>query len=127
LRFGAAAAVAGADELEPAFAELAVDAAGFETTWRAALDSVCNGGTVVMLGLGQAEAPFPMALLVRRSIRLFGQFAYSRPEFSRALEILAEGDLDLGWLSDADLADGAQAFANLVERPAEYSKVLLAP
>jgi len=64
---------------------------------------------------------------VRRAIRLRGQFAYSRADFARAVEILGEGDLDLRWLSDAPLAEGAQAFANLVERPDKFSKVLLTP
>jgi threonine dehydrogenase-like Zn-dependent dehydrogenase len=78
-----------------------------------------------MVGLGQAEAAFPMALLVRRAITLRGQFAYTRADFARAVEILADGDLDLGWLSDAPLAEGADAFANLVDRPAEFAKVIL--
>jgi threonine dehydrogenase-like Zn-dependent dehydrogenase len=108
-------------------AQLAVDAAGIEPTWRAAIDAVENGGSVVMLGLGAAEGTFPMAVLVRRAIRLRGQFAYSRADFQAAVDILAEGDLDLSWLTDAALAEGARAFANLVERPAEYSKVLLTP
>jgi threonine dehydrogenase-like Zn-dependent dehydrogenase len=108
-------------------ADLAVDAAGFEATWRGSIDAVRNGGTVVVLGLGDAEGTFPMAVLVRRAIAFRGQFAYSRAEFARAVGILAEGELDLGWLSDAPLSDGAQAFANLVERPAEFSKVLLTP
>jgi threonine dehydrogenase-like Zn-dependent dehydrogenase len=108
-------------------ADLAVDAAGVEATWRAAIDAVGNGGDVVVVGLGNAEGSFPMAVLVRRAIRLRGQFAYSRGDFARAIEILAEGDLPLDWLSDTPLAEGAQAFANLVERPGEYSKVVLAP
>jgi threonine dehydrogenase-like Zn-dependent dehydrogenase len=108
-------------------ADLAVDAAGFEATWSASIDAVRNGGRVVVLGLGNAEGTFPMATLVRRSIRLRGQFAYSRADFQRAVDILAEDELDLSWLTDSALAEGAQAFANLVERPAEFSKVVLAP
>jgi threonine dehydrogenase-like Zn-dependent dehydrogenase len=108
-------------------ADLAVDAAGFEATWRGAIDSVRSGGSVVVLGLGNAEGSFPMAVVVRRSIHVRGQFAYTRAEFARAVEILAEGDLTLDWLSDAPLAEGAAAFANLVERPSEFSKVVLAP
>jgi threonine dehydrogenase-like Zn-dependent dehydrogenase len=108
-------------------AELAVDAAGFEATWAAAIDAVAAGGAVVVLGLGTAEGSFPMATLVRRAIRLRGQFAYSRAEFARAVEILAAGELDLSWTSDAPLADGARAFRDLVERPAEFSKVVLRP
>jgi threonine dehydrogenase-like Zn-dependent dehydrogenase len=127
LRLGAKAGVASGGELEPGSADVVVDAAGFESTWRTALDAVRNGGEIVMLGLGQAEGMFPMAVLVRRAIRLRGQFAYSRADFARAVELLARGDMDLGWLSDARLADGAQAFADLVDDPAGYAKVLLSP
>lgn len=126
-QLGAAATVADGGALAPAAADLVVDAAGFEATWRTALASVRSGGTIVMLGLGNAEAPFPMAQLVRRAIHLRGQFAYSRAEFASALDVLAEGDLALDWLSAAPLAEGAQAFENLVERPAQYSKVVLTP
>jgi threonine dehydrogenase-like Zn-dependent dehydrogenase len=118
---------AAGNDAEPQSADLAVDAAGFEATWRGGLDAVCNGGAVVMLGLGAAEGRFPMAVLVRRALAVRGQFGCSRADFARALEILAGGDLELGWLSRASLADGAAAFANLVERPAEYSKILLTP
>jgi threonine dehydrogenase-like Zn-dependent dehydrogenase len=127
LRLGAATAAAPGAEAERGTADVVVDAAGFQPTWRAALATVRAGGTVVMLGLGDAEAPFPMAQLVRRGIRLRGQFAYTRAQFAESLRILAEGDLALDWLSTAPLAEGAEAFANLVDRPAEFSKVLLTP
>jgi 2-desacetyl-2-hydroxyethyl bacteriochlorophyllide A dehydrogenase len=120
-------AATGAAELEPDSVDLVVDAAGFEATWRAGLAGVHAGGTIVMLGLGNAEAAFPMAQLVRRAIALRGQFAYTRADFARAVEILAEGDLPLDWLATAPLADGADAFAKLVDRPAEYTKILLEP
>jgi threonine dehydrogenase-like Zn-dependent dehydrogenase len=123
-RLGAADTAA---ELDPGEFDLVVDAAGFEPTWRAALAGVRAGGTVVMLGLGNAEATFPMAVLVRRAVTLRGQFAYTRAEFARALEVLAEGDLPLDWVSTASLADGAEAFANLVDRPAEHAKIVLTP
>jgi threonine dehydrogenase-like Zn-dependent dehydrogenase len=127
LELGAHEGVGSGEELDAGAFDLVVDAAGFEATWRAGLSGVKSGGDVVMLGLGQAEATFPMAILVRRGIRLRGQFAYSRTDFARAVEILGEGDLGLDWLSDAPLVEGAEAFANLVDRPAEYAKVLLAP
>jgi threonine dehydrogenase-like Zn-dependent dehydrogenase len=107
--------------------DLAVDAAGFEATWRAAIDAVRSGGVVVVLGLGQAEGAFPMAAVVRRAIQVRGQFAYSRREFAAALDVLAAGDLDLSWIDEAPLEEGAAAFANLVDRPAEFTKVILRP
>ena len=124
-RLGAAYAT---DSAVPAASvDLAVDAAGFELTWRAAIDAVRNGGTVVVLGLGQAEGGFPMATVVRRAVAVRGQFAYSRAEFADALAVLAAGDLPLDWIDEAPLAEGAQAFADLVDRPAEFAKVLLRP
>jgi threonine dehydrogenase-like Zn-dependent dehydrogenase len=123
-RLGAADTAA---ELDAGDFDLVVDAAGFEATWRAGLAGVRAGGTVVMLGLGHADAAFPMAVLVRRAVTLRGQFAYTRAEFARALDVLAQSDLPLDWLRTAPLAEGADAFANLVDRPAEYTKVILTP
>jgi threonine dehydrogenase-like Zn-dependent dehydrogenase len=122
---GAQATAVDGDELLAAAADLVVDAAGFEGTWRAGVAAVKSAGTIVVLGLGNAEGTFPMAQLVRRAIRLRGQFAYSRADFAQAVEILVEGGLPLDWLSIAPLAEGADAFANLVDRPAEFTKVLL--
>jgi threonine dehydrogenase-like Zn-dependent dehydrogenase len=121
---GAASATA---DVPAASVDLAVDAAGFEATWRAAIDAVRSGGTVVVLGLGQAEGAFPMAVVVRRAIRMRGQFAYSRAEFAAALDVLADGDLDLSWIDEAPLDGGVEAFANLVDRPSEFTKVILRP
>lgn len=124
----------GATEAHPdastlgASADLVVDAAGFAATWRIALETVRNGGDVAALGLGDAEATFPMAVLVRRSVRWRGQFAYSRADFAAALELLS-GDLELGvdtgWLVTVPLTDGRDAFEHLVVDPAHYVKVLL--
>jgi threonine dehydrogenase-like Zn-dependent dehydrogenase len=126
-RLGAEEAVSDAEELEPSSADVVIDAAGFAATWRSALTLVAHGGSIVVLGLGDAEAPFPMATLVRRSIVLRGQFAYSRADFAAAVELLSRGELDLDWLSETPLLDGAQAFADLTERPDRYQKVLLKP
>jgi threonine dehydrogenase-like Zn-dependent dehydrogenase len=114
-------------EPEPGRADVVVDAAGFESTWRSAIDAVRSGGTVVVVGLGAAEGVVPMATVVRRALVLRGQFAYTRDDFARALEILVDGDLDLDWLSDAPLSAGESAFAGLVDEPERAAKVLLTP
>jgi threonine dehydrogenase-like Zn-dependent dehydrogenase len=126
-RLGAASTLAAAGDVAPGALDLVVDAAGFEPTWRASIEAVRAGGTVVVLGLGQAEGTFPMAAVVRRAIAVRGQFAYSRADFAEAVDVLGAGDLPLDWISEAPLDAGAEAFANLVDRPAEYAKVLLRP
>ena len=126
-QLGAVRAVAPSEDLAAGSVDIVIDAAGVQSTWRAGIDAVRNGGVVVVVGLGQAEGTFPMALLVRGAIRLRGQFAYTRDEFVRALDVLASGDLDLSWVDEASLGDGAGAFANLVAQPEHYIKVLLRP
>jgi len=126
-RMGATACERDVAEVLPGWADLAIDAAGFETTWRAGVEAVAPGGTVVVLGLGQAEGAIPMALIVRRTITLRGQFAYTRAEFSRALAILEQDDLDVDWTAEMPLEDGERAFAQLVDDPAHYVKLLLRP
>jgi threonine dehydrogenase-like Zn-dependent dehydrogenase len=127
LRLGAARAVDRPSERDSGSFDHAVDAAGFEQTWRVAVESVRNGGSIVVVGLGQAEGNIPMATIVRRALRLRGQFAYSRREFAAAVEVLGAAELDLSWVEEMPLAAGAAAFADLVERPAEHAKVLLRP
>lgn len=126
-RLGARCTLAPGAEIPSGSIDLVVDAAGFQDTWRVSLDAVRNGGAVVVIGLGQPEGTLRMASLVRRTITLRGQFAYTRDQFAAALRILADGDLDLGWVSEVGLDDGASAFANLVERPEDFVKVLLRP
>jgi threonine dehydrogenase-like Zn-dependent dehydrogenase len=126
-RLGAAGTAADAAELAAGSADVVVDAAGFEPTWRAAIEVVRAGGVVVVLGLGDAEGSLPMAVVVRRAVTVRGQFAYTRDEFARAIDTLATGDLELSWLDHMPLADGPLAFAQLVERPERYSKILLEP
>ena len=124
---GAETTLAAPDESLGASFDLAVDAAGVQATWWTAVAAVRNGGQVVVLGLGQATGSMPMAEIVRRSIRLRGQFAYTRADFAEALEILSVGDLDLAWVVERSLSDGARAFADLVDHPTEFIKVLLRP
>ncbi len=119
-------AVADATELPSATTDLIVDAAGFEATWASALELARPGAEVVVLGLGQAEGRISMASLVRRSIRMRGQFAYSRADFEQALRLLGADRLDLSWASTEPLSAGADAFRRLVEEPAENFKIVLA-
>lgn len=126
-RLGAERSLAAAEEAEGLDAELTVDAVGAEATWRAGIAATRAGGEVVIVGLGQAEGSMPVADLVRRSIRVRGQFAYTRAEFAEALAILAAGGLPTGWLEVMPLSEGPSAFARLADAPDATAKILLQP
>jgi threonine dehydrogenase-like Zn-dependent dehydrogenase len=126
-RLGASRTLAAAEEAEGLEADLAVDAVGAETTWRAAIAGTRAGGELVIVGLGQADGAMPVADLVRRSIRVRGQFAYTRAEFAEALALLAADGLPTGWLEVKPLTEGPAAFARLADAPDATAKILLQP
>jgi threonine dehydrogenase-like Zn-dependent dehydrogenase len=126
-RAGATAVAAAYSAAEHGVFDVAVDAAGFELSWRAGIDSLRPHGELVVLGLGQPEGSFPMATVVRRAIRVRGHFAYSRADFAAALDVLGDPNLGFEWIDEVPLSEGPVAFENLAQRPAQFTKVLLRP
>lgn len=124
-RLGAGVVAASAGDANIAEADLAIDAVGIEQTWRDAIAKVRMGGSVTVIGLGQAAGTVPVGDLVRRGVALRGHYAYTRADFEAALAMLAEHPPDLDWLTVFPLEDGAEAFRRLVEEPADTVKALL--
>jgi threonine dehydrogenase-like Zn-dependent dehydrogenase len=107
-------------------ADIAIDAVGIEATWQGAIGKVRTGGSVTVIGLGQAEGAVAVGDMVRRAITLRGHYAYTRADFDAALALLAEHPPGLEWVTVMPLRDGAEAFRRLVEEPAGTIKALLA-
>ena len=126
-RLGAVAVLPDAADVEPAAADVAVDAVGIEPTWRAAIAGVRTGGKVALVGLGQAEGSMPVGDLVRRGVAVRGHYAYTRRDFEDALALLAGAPPPVDWLTVLALAEGAEGFRRLVEEPAAVTKILLTP
>jgi threonine dehydrogenase-like Zn-dependent dehydrogenase len=125
-RLGAAQTVADAGELKAGSADAVIDAVGIELTWRAGIGIVRPGGSVCIVGLGQAEGAMPVADLVRRGISVRGHFAYSPADFEGALALLATSPPPLDdWVCTVPLDEGAEGFRRLVEEPERYTKILV--
>ncbi len=125
-QFGASEVLSETGAISPGEADFAIDAVGVEQTWRAAIGGVSSGGTVALVGLGQAEGAMPAADLVRRGVTVRGHYAYTRADFEEALQFLAESPPPLDWLTVMDLSEGAEGFRRLVEEPDSVTKILLA-
>ena len=123
-RIGAAVHAA-VEDVRGARFDRAIDAVGIEPTWQGAVAAVRAGGTVTIVGLGQAEGAIAAGDMVRRGITVRGHYAYTRADFAAALRVLAEHPPDLEWVSVMPLADGAEAFRRLVDEPATTVKALL--
>lgn len=100
----AADAVVAPDELYDAVMEstgglgvsLSVDAVGSDGTRRESIRVLQPGGLAVWLGMHEQEATIPAFDLVVKEQRVQGSFAYTNPEFGRALGLLEGGLIDPG-------------------------------
>ncbi len=122
-------------ELEAAVAErpggieVAIDAAGTSSTRRDSVRLLQPLGTAVWFGMHDQDSPIPAFDLVVREQRILGSFAYTNPEFARAVELLASGQIrPLVSSSIVPLEESAAAFEALVAgRPASSLKSIVAP
>jgi len=71
--------------------DLIVDYAGFGVTTAAAIETVKEGGRVVQVGLGVAEATIPIQTLVIRQVELVGSVIGSNEDCSLVLDLIAQG------------------------------------
>jgi threonine dehydrogenase-like Zn-dependent dehydrogenase len=109
--------------------DVAIDAVGSTATRRAAVKAVRAGGTVVLIGLHEAESPLEANYVVRSEIHVTGSFAYTRADFEGAVSMLAAGKVQpaAAWLEERGLAACAGAFAQLIDAPPAVAKIVLRP
>lgn len=106
--------------------DAAIDAVGAAITRLQCVSSVAAGGRVIFTGLHQAETTLDINDLVRREIKLFGSFAYSKNNFKTALEWVSTGNINLGdRITIATLPEGPEWFSKLVHAPGKEIKILL--
>ncbi|MDF2716696.1 MAG: adh 4 [Paenibacillus sp.] len=105
-----------------------IDAAGFQPTREAAIRLVRPGGTFMNIGLGIDDTVLPINHLIRSEIEILGSFCYSQQDFHDAVRLLSEGRItEEGWTEIRPLADGGDAFAELVAGRVHVGKIFLQP
>ncbi|MEO7912445.1 MAG: galactitol-1-phosphate 5-dehydrogenase [Roseiflexaceae bacterium] len=109
--------------------DVVIDAVGTDTTRRVAVRAVRPGGTVVLVGLHEAESPFEANYIVRSEIRVAGSFAYTQADFDTAVDMLVAGNVTpaASWLQERDLEECGDSFAELIDSPPAVSKIVLRP
>jgi L-iditol 2-dehydrogenase len=96
-------------------ASLCVDAVGLDSTRQASIRLLEPGGTAVWLGMDEQAATIPAFDLVVREQRVQGSFAYTNPEFGRALGLLESGLLAPGVSrKSVSLAESGDVFRALL-------------
>ncbi len=104
--------------------DIAFEAVGNQSARRLAVDSVANGGTVLLLGLTENENALRFQEIVRKEIRLQGSFAYTDTDFAEAVTFVSEGRADFSpWTDLAPLDRGQQCFERLASDPGDRLKI----
>ncbi len=108
---------------------LSIDAVGSEQTRRDSIRVLEPGGTALWLGMHEHEATIPAFELVVKEQRVQGSFAYTGPEFGRAVGLLGSGVVEPG-VSRASfpLEQSGDAFTRLLEGPSQdFLKAIVCP
>ena len=97
--------------------DVAFEASGSGAALAAAIPVVRPRGTIVQVGIGAAETPVPLNLVVSKEIALRGSFRF-HAEFAAAVALLAAGRLDVGPLLTevVPLAEATRAFTLASDR-----------
>jgi L-iditol 2-dehydrogenase len=111
--------------LDGASPDVVVEAVGRTVTREQALDLVAVRGTVVLLGLAEAESTFDVLGAINREVRLQGSYCSRDSDFRAAIALIADGRVDVtSWVEHFGLDQGPEAFARLVHDPRDLVKVV---
>jgi L-iditol 2-dehydrogenase len=109
-------------------ADVAFEAVGITATVKTAVESVCKGGTVTLIGNVTPSIELPLQSVVTRQIRLQGSCGI-RGEYPAALAMIEKGIINVDVLisATAPLAEGAEWFNRLRAPGNNLMKVILNP
>jgi len=110
-------------------ASLSVDAVGTDGTRRESIRVLQPGGVALWLGMHEQDATIPAFDLVVREQRVQGSFAYTNPEFGRALGLLEGGLIDPGVSRKSfPLEESGDVFRQLLQGSSDgFLKAIVCP
>jgi len=73
--------------------EVAFECAGNEKTMTAAIENIQKGGTIVVVGVFAEKPRLDLGLVQDRELNLHGTLMYQRPDYERAVELIASGQV----------------------------------
>lgn len=117
------------DELseDPAF-EVVIDGVGYPATRAQACKVVTAGGVIMHIGLGSSDGGVDVRRLTLQEITFTGTYTYTAADFRDTAAAIFDGSLGkLQWIETRDLADGAEAFADIRAGRTAAAKIVLKP
>jgi len=109
-------------------ADLIIDCVGGRATRTASSQAVRPGGTIVHVGLMDANDGLDVRKLTLQEVTFFGTYTYTMEDFRATLAAMDAGHLGpLDWFEERPLSDGADAFADLINGRSASAKIVLRP
>ncbi|KAF7556023.1 hypothetical protein G7Z17_g1696 [Cylindrodendrum hubeiense] len=107
-------------------ADVVIDASGAEPSIQTSLHAVKIGGTYVQGGMGKADITFPIMAMCQKEVTARGSFRYGPGDYKLAIELVANGSVDVGKLVSgvADFEQAEDAFKKVKE--GQVIKMLIA-
>lgn len=106
--------------------DLVIDAVGGRATRTVASFAVKPGGIIVHIGLMDSDDGLDIRKITLQEITVIGTYTYTMVDFRATVKALHAGLLgELNWIEKRNLADGAQAFQDLLEGKVSAAKVIL--
>ena len=106
--------------------DLVLDACGEESARQQAFDLCRPGGTVILLGMAKERSELDFGAAIRRELRVQMSFGYTAADFSRSLDLLIAGEIDLTeWTVELPLEDGQKAFEQMTGPRRDKLKMIL--
>ena len=107
---------------------IVIDAVGFAATRAVASEHVLPGGVIAHVGLGEDAGGLDVRRMTLQEITFIGTYTYTAQDFRQAAQAIFDGNLGpLDWIELRDLADGAEAFAELRSGAVAVPKIVLSP
>jgi L-iditol 2-dehydrogenase len=93
--------------------QVAFECAGVEAAIQELVPAIAKGGTIVIVGVYPEQARVDLGLVQDRELTLTGSLMYRKPDYERAVELIAGGHVQCAPLETAhfDFAEYAQAYA----------------
>lgn len=115
-------------EVNENYFDIIFDTVGLESSRNQAIKTILPGGTIVHVGLTQAEGKFNFKKLTIQEITLVGTYCYTKEDFIKSINLITEKKLgSLDWINYRELKNGAAAFKEIHDGKCISPKIILIP
>ncbi len=106
--------------------DLVIDAVGYAATRSDASRLVAPGGVIVHIGLGDSDGGLDIRRATLQEVTFIGTYTYTKADFEATAQAIFDGRYDTErWVETRALAEGAQAFDDILAGGVRAAKVVL--